>query len=157
LVKDNSRYIKLYRKVGDFVRAKHLVEKQKELTETQHNLQDRHNRVQYLEHFEDDYYKEKEKYNNLISFLSDYLFNVTDITYKEEKTIREQIKCLLVANNEPMHNVSIKNGYVSKVDVVDTLIRPVDIPDDIGHGYWKLVNGKYELDKEKFAVVWSVV
>jgi len=139
------------------MRAKHLVDKQIELSNTQNDLKDRHNRVKYLEHFETDYYKMKDKYNNLISFLSDYLLNKTNITYKEEKAIREQIKCLLVANTEQIDNVSIVNGYITGVERTNVLIRPVDIPDDIKNGYWKLENGKYKIDEDRFKQIWSVI
>ena len=87
------------------MRAKHLVDKQIELNNTQNDLKDIHNRVRYLEHFETDYYIMKDKYNSLISFLSDYLTNKTNITYKEEKAIREQITSLLVANTEQIYAI----------------------------------------------------
>ena len=110
-----------------------------------------------LKQSQNDYYKENEKYNGLISFLSDYLLNKTNNVYKEDKVIREQLDNLLVANTEPIDNVLIINEYISKVERVGTLIRPIDIPDDIANGYWKLVNGKYILDKEKYSQMWSVI
>lgn len=99
----------------------------------------------------------KNKYNNLISFLSDYLLNKTNNVYKEEKQIKAQLDNLIVANTEPIDNVLIINEYISKVERAGILIRPIDIPDDIANGYWNLVNGKYILDKEKYAQMWSVI
>ena len=99
----------------------------------------------------------EKKYDGLISFLSDYLFNKTNNVYKEENAIKEQINNLLIANTEPTDNVMITDEYISKVERVGMLIRPTDIPDDIGNGYWKLVDGKYILDKEKYNQMWSVI
>ena len=139
------------------MRAKHLVDKQLELSKTEKDLKDTYNRVQYLEHFETDYYTMKDKYDNLISFLSDYLLNKTNNTYIEENTIREQITSLLVANTELIDNVSIENGYITSVIRTGTLIRPTDIPEDIKNGYWILEDGKYKLDEEQFKKLWSVI
>ena len=95
-------------------------------------------------------HNEQDKYNGLLSFLSDYLLNKTNNVYKEENAIKEQLSNLIVANTEPIDNVLIIDEYISKVERVGVLIRPIDIPDDIANGYWKLVNGKYTLDKEKY-------
>ena len=100
---------------------------------------------------------EQDKYNGLIKFLSDYLEDKTTNSLKDEKSIREQISRLLVANTEPIDNVLIVDGYISKVESVGTLIRPIDIPDDIANRYWKLVEGKFILDKEKYNALWSVI
>ena len=110
-----------------------------------------------LKQSQNELHLEQEKYNNLISFLSDYLLNVTNNTYEEEKAIREQINSLLVANTEPIDNVLIVDGYIKGVEQCHTLIRPIEVPQDIAYGYWKLVNGQFELDKEKFNQLWSMV
>lgn len=110
-----------------------------------------------LKKAQNDYHNEHAKYNDLISFLKDYLLDKTNNTYDDEKAIREGIKALLVANTEPIDNVLIIDGYIKKVDRAGELIRPIDIPDDIAKGYWKLVNGKYKLDKDRYNALWSVI
>ena len=109
-----------------------------------------------LKESQNELHREQEKYNNLISFLSDYLLDKTNNTYKEEKAIRKQISNLLVANTEPIDNVLIVGEYIKSVERVGTLIRPIEIPEDIGNGYWKLVDSKYVIDKERYSQMWSV-
>ena len=110
-----------------------------------------------LKQSQNDYHDEQDKYNGLISFLSDYLLGKTNNVYNEENAIKEQLNGLLVANTEPIDNVLIINEYIAKVERVGTLIRPIDIPDDIANGYWKLVDGKYILDKDKYNQMWSTI
>ncbi len=110
-----------------------------------------------LKDSQNELHNEQDKYNGLISFLSDYLLGKTNNVYSEEKAIKEQLDNLIVANTEPIDNVLIINEYISKVERVGTLIRPIEIPDDIANGYWKLVNGKYILDKEKYNQMWSTI
>lgn len=110
-----------------------------------------------LKQSQNELHNEQDKYNNLISFLSDYLFDKTNNTYNNENDIREQISSLLVANTEPIDNVLIIDGYINSVEPVGTLIRPIEIPDDIANGYWKLVNNKFVIDKDRYNQLWSVI
>lgn len=100
---------------------------------------------------------EVKKYNEFLLFLSNYLFEKTNNTYTEEKEIKEQIISLLVANTEPIDNVLIVDGYITNVNRVGTLIRPIEIPDDIANGYWKLIDEKYVIDKDRYNQLWSVL
>ena len=110
-----------------------------------------------LEQSQQAYKDEKEKYNSLISFLSDYLLDKTNNTYEEEKSIREQITSLMVANTEPLDSLSFENGYISGIEQTNLLVRPIETPEDVTYGYWKYIDGKYKLDEERFKQLWSVI
>ena len=130
------------------MRAKHLVDKQLELTKSENELKDTYNRVRYLERFETDYYTMKDKYNDLKSFLTSFLLAKTNYTYQEEKAIREQISTLLIANSEPIDSITLKGKYITSVKPTHLLKRSKIYPSDIEYGYYYFdENGNEQIDE----------
>lgn len=96
-------------------------------------------RVSYLEQFEEDYYIMKDRYNALISFLTKFLQETVHITTKDEKSIREQISRLLVANTQPIDSIILdKYGYIKEIKQANVLVKHRDYPKDILWGYYYL-------------------
>lgn len=122
----------------------------KRFVNKQHELNDTYDRIAYLERFEDDFYILAEKYDALFRFLKDFLQNTVGITCESEKSIREQISRLLIANAQPIDSIILdKYGYIKEIKQANLLVKHQDYPQDILWGYYKVEDGKIVLDEQR--------
>ena len=71
----------------------------------------------------------------------------------------EDIKHLkLIHPNKVYYNiVEDEDGYVKSKQKVQHILEDDNFPEDFDKGYWKIVNGEWVLDNERFNQYWAVI
>lgn len=92
----------------------------------------------------------------LTSTLIEKGYNTSNI---ELNSLIDDISHLLIIEptKEYWNFTTNADGYIvgkQKIEIVTD--GHIDIPDDFDKGYWRIVDGKFELDQEKYSQYWQV-
>ena len=97
--------------------------------------------------------------STLISLLNEKGYNTSNV---ELNALINDINELTIIEPTKVYDIFYRNadGYiVSKQPLLTdcVILESGDIPEDYANQYWKLINGKWVLDEEKYNSYWSVV
>ena len=86
----------------------------------------------------------------LISLLKEYGYNTPNV---DLTSLIDDIEKLFIVKPtvEYYHFTFDKDGYITGMQSYGTLVSKMnDIPDDYNKGYWKIIDGEFVLDSDKF-------
>jgi hypothetical protein len=91
----------------------------------------------------------------LVQFLID---SGVEIKSQKLADIKTQLQEIVILNpkKDYISIVTDKNGYIKGYNIMDTIVENVDLPEDLGKGYYKLnKNNKPVLDKKRRRDLWG--
>ena len=116
----------------------------------------------------DMYFEEIEQHSELKSIVKQSIFALTstliekgyNTTSTELNTLIEDIsKLLIIEPTKQYYNFKVNSdGYVvGKDDIHIVTSSHIEIPDDFNKGYWKIIDGKFVLDEDKYKQLWGAL